>query len=34
MFMRALMDRVAFTPAPDGGTIVTLVKHRLPAEQT
>jgi serine/threonine-protein kinase RsbW len=29
MFMRALMDRVVFSPAPGGGTIVTLVKHRL-----
>jgi serine/threonine-protein kinase RsbW len=27
MFMRALMDRVVFSPAPNGGTIVTLVKH-------
>ncbi len=28
MFMRALMDRVDFTPSESGGTIVTLVKHR------
>lgn len=28
MFMRALMDRVEFSPANSGGTIVTLVKHR------
>jgi hypothetical protein len=27
MFMRALMDRVEFEPAPGGGTIVRLVKH-------
>ncbi|MDP2182746.1 MAG: anti-sigma factor antagonist [Actinomycetota bacterium] len=32
VFMRALMDRVAFRPAPSGGTTVTLVKHRAPAE--
>ncbi|MDZ4064116.1 MAG: anti-sigma factor antagonist [Coriobacteriia bacterium] len=32
MFMRALMDRVAFRPAPSGGTTVTLVKHRAPPE--
>jgi anti-anti-sigma factor len=34
MFMRALMDRVVFSPAPGGGTIVTLVKHRAGAGQT
>lgn len=28
LFMRALMDRVDFIPAPDGGTIVRLVKVR------
>jgi anti-anti-sigma factor len=28
MFMRALMDRVEFLPAPGGGTLVRLVKHR------
>jgi anti-anti-sigma factor len=27
MFMRALMDRVDFARSPDGGTVVTLVKH-------
>jgi anti-anti-sigma factor len=27
MFMRALMDRVEFEPAPGGGTLVRLVKH-------
>lgn len=27
MFMRALMDRVDFTPLPGGGTAVTLVRH-------
>lgn len=32
MFMRALMDRVEFAPAPAGGTTVTLVKHRTPLE--
>jgi len=32
MFMRALMDRVEFGPADDGGTTVTLVKHRTEAE--
>jgi len=32
MFMRALMDRVEFAPASTGGTTVTLVKHRVPAE--
>ncbi len=33
MFMKALMDRVEFEPAEDGGTIVTLVKHRTTVEQ-
>jgi hypothetical protein len=28
MFMRALMDHVAFSPSENGGTVVTLVKHR------
>jgi anti-anti-sigma factor len=28
MFMHALMDRVEFEPAPAGGTVVRLVKHR------
>lgn len=28
MFMRALMDRVDFSPGAGGGTVVTLVKHR------
>lgn len=32
MFMRALMDKVEFELAEDGGTIVTLVKHRIVAE--
>lgn len=32
MFMKALMDRVEFEPVEDGGTIVTLVKHRTTAE--
>lgn len=32
MFMRALMDHVEFAPADTGGTTVTLVKHRIPAE--
>ena len=27
MFMRALMDRVDFEPAPGGGTLVRLTKH-------
>jgi len=27
-FMHALMDRVEFGPAPGGGTVVSLVKHR------
>ena len=31
--MRALMDHVAFAPAADGGTIVTLIKHRPMADQ-
>ena len=30
MFMRALMDRVDFEVRPEGGTIVTLVKHIRP----
>lgn len=30
MFMRALMDRVEFEVRPEGGTIVTLVKHLRP----
>ncbi len=34
MFMRALMDHVEFAPSPTGGTIVTLVKHRVPVEVT
>lgn len=34
MFMRALMDHVEFTPSSMGGTIVTLVKHRVPVEVT
>ncbi len=34
MFMRALMDHVAFAPAEDGGTVVTLIKHRPMAEQS
>ena len=33
MFMRALMDQVGFAPAEDGGTTVTLVKHRPVSEQ-
>ena len=32
MFMRALMDRVEFEKAPQGGTIVRLVKHRVSGE--
>lgn len=32
MFMRALMDQVAFEQAGSGGTTVTLVKHRAPVE--
>lgn len=28
MFMRALMDHVDFVQLPEGGTVVTLVKHR------
>ncbi|MDH4139131.1 MAG: anti-sigma factor antagonist [Coriobacteriia bacterium] len=32
MFMRALMDRVVFSTSADGGTVVTLVKHRAPVE--
>lgn len=32
MFMRALMDQVRFECSTEGGTIVTLVKHRTPAE--
>jgi anti-anti-sigma factor len=32
MFMRALMDHVAFAPSEDGGTVVTLVKHRALAD--
>ncbi len=28
LFMRALMDHVDFSPGVDGGTVVTLVKHR------
>jgi len=31
MFMRALMDRVDFTVPEQGGTVVTLVKHRAGA---
>jgi serine/threonine-protein kinase RsbW len=30
MFMRALMDRVDFGLSEEGGTVVTLVKHRSP----
>lgn len=33
LFMRALMDQVGFAPAPNGGTVVTLVKHRPVSEQ-
>ena len=32
MFMRALMDRVDFEVSPQGGTVVTLVKHRAGVE--
>jgi anti-anti-sigma factor len=32
MFMRALMDRVDFEASPQGGTVVTLVKHRAGVE--
>ena len=31
MFMRALMDKVEFSPSDTGGTTVTLVKHRSAA---
>ncbi len=31
MFMRALMDKVEFSPSESGGTIVTLTKHRTAA---
>jgi anti-anti-sigma factor len=33
MFMRALMDHVGFAPADDGGTVVTLIKHRPVSDQ-
>ncbi len=33
MFMRALMDRVDFSPLPGGGTAVTLVRHLGQAEK-
>jgi anti-anti-sigma factor len=32
MFMRALMDHVDFTSSENGGTVVTLVKHRSVAD--
>ncbi len=32
MFMKALMDRVVFSNSADGGTVVTLVKHRPSAD--